>query len=65
MLTRRGALIGAALLPFGVRAETKFPDRPIKLIIPWAAAGPAYRDAMAKTYDEERDLLKRLNLLPA
>ena len=65
MLTRRGALINATLLPFGARAETKFPDHAIKLIIPWAADGPAYRDAMAETYEEERELLKRLNLLPA
>lgn len=27
--------------------------------------GPEYRDAMAKTYDEERELLRKLNLLPA
>ena len=27
--------------------------------------GPAYRDSMAKTYEEERELLRRLNLLPA
>jgi tripartite-type tricarboxylate transporter receptor subunit TctC len=27
--------------------------------------GPAYRDAMARTYEEERELLRKLNLLPA
>ena len=27
--------------------------------------GPEYRDYMAKTYDEERELLRKLNLLPA
>ena len=42
-ITRRGALIGATALPFAgaARAQGKFPDRPIKLIIPWAAGGPA------------------------
>jgi tripartite-type tricarboxylate transporter receptor subunit TctC len=44
-LTRRAALVGASLLPLaGVgpsQAQAKFPDRPIKLIIPWAAGGPA------------------------
>lgn len=44
-LTRRSALIGASLLPLAgagaSQAQTKFPDRPIKLIIPWAAGGPA------------------------
>lgn len=43
--TRRAALVGASALPFAaagpVRAQTKFPDRPIRLIIPWAAGGPA------------------------
>ena len=41
-ITRRAALIGATALPFATaNAQTKFPDRPIKLIIPWAAGGPA------------------------
>jgi tripartite-type tricarboxylate transporter receptor subunit TctC len=44
-LTRRAALVGASALPFAVdsaaRAQGKFPDRPIRLIIPWAAGGPA------------------------
>ena len=44
-LTRRAALVGASALPFAaagaVRAQAKFPDRPIRLIIPWAAGGPA------------------------
>ncbi|TMJ27956.1 MAG: tripartite tricarboxylate transporter substrate binding protein, partial [Alphaproteobacteria bacterium] len=35
-------------------------DQPLILL-----DGPAYRDAMARTYAEERELLKRLNLLPA
>jgi tripartite-type tricarboxylate transporter receptor subunit TctC len=45
-LTRRAALVGATALPFAAaagtaRAQAKFPDRPIRLIIPWAAGGPA------------------------
>lgn len=44
-LTRRAALAGAALLPLAAaapsRAQAKFPDKPIRLIIPWAAGGPA------------------------
>lgn len=43
--TRRAALVGASALPFAaagpVRAQAKFPDRQIRLIIPWAAGGPA------------------------
>jgi hypothetical protein len=34
-------------------------DQPLMLL-----DGPAYRDAMARTYAEERELLKRLKLLP-
>jgi tripartite-type tricarboxylate transporter receptor subunit TctC len=42
-ITRRAALAGAAALPFATPAiaQSKFPDRPIKLIIPWAPGGPA------------------------
>ena len=44
-ITRRAALVGASALPFAAagaaRAQAKFPDRPIRLIIPWAAGGPA------------------------
>jgi tripartite-type tricarboxylate transporter receptor subunit TctC len=43
--TRRAALVGASALPFAAagaaRAQAKFPDRAIRLIIPWAAGGPA------------------------
>jgi len=43
--TRRAALVGASALPLAAagaaRAQAKFPDRPIRLIIPWAAGGPA------------------------
>src|SRR5262249_31709344 len=41
MITRRAALAGAIALPLAARAQAKFPERPIKLIIPWAAGGPA------------------------
>ena len=43
-LTRRAALVGASVLPFAVgaaRAQSRYPDKPIRLIIPWAAGGPA------------------------
>jgi tripartite-type tricarboxylate transporter receptor subunit TctC len=44
-VTRRAALVGASVLPFGAagpsRAQARFPDRSIRLIIPWAAGGPA------------------------
>jgi tripartite-type tricarboxylate transporter receptor subunit TctC len=42
-ITRRAALAGASLLSFAgtALAQARFPDRPIRLIIPWAAGGPA------------------------
>ncbi len=40
-ITRRAALVGAAILPLGAAAQARFPDRPIRLIIPWAPGGPA------------------------
>jgi tripartite-type tricarboxylate transporter receptor subunit TctC len=44
-VTRRAALVGVSVLPFAssatIRAQPRFPDRPIRLIIPWAAGGPA------------------------
>ena len=42
-LTRRAALAGAVALPLVVPAlaQGKFPERPIRLIIPWAPGGPA------------------------
>ncbi len=45
-LTRRAALAGATALPLAAaatssRAQASFPDKPIRLIIPWAAGGPA------------------------
>ena len=41
MITRRNVLAGATFLPIAARAQAKFPDHPIKLIVPWAAGGPA------------------------
>lgn len=46
LITRRAALAGVSVLTVGVssipgQAQARFPDRPIKLIIPWAAGGPA------------------------
>lgn len=44
-ITRRTALVGASALSItgasAARAQAKYPDRPIRLIIPWAAGGPA------------------------
>lgn len=41
-ISRRSVLAGASVLVAGsARAQPRFPDRPIKLIIPWAAGGPA------------------------
>jgi tripartite-type tricarboxylate transporter receptor subunit TctC len=41
MITRRSTLACVSLLPFAARAQAKFADRPVKLIIPWTAGGPA------------------------
>jgi tripartite-type tricarboxylate transporter receptor subunit TctC len=40
-ITRRTALLAAAMLPLPAIAQPRFPDRPIRLIIPWTAGGPA------------------------
>ncbi len=44
-VTRRAALIGASVAPLApasaTRAQARFPERPIRLIVPWAAGGPA------------------------
>ncbi len=40
--TRRAALLGAlACLPLPALAQARFPDRSIRLIVPWTAGGPA------------------------
>lgn len=41
IITRRKALIGAAAFPAAARAQANFPERPIRLIVPWGAGGPA------------------------
>ena len=41
LITRRSALVGALTLPLAAPALAKFPERPIKLIVPWAPGGPA------------------------
>lgn len=44
-ITRRTALVAASTLPFAgagrSMAQARFPDRPVRLIIPWTAGGPA------------------------
>jgi len=40
-LSRRATLIAAAAMPLPALAQARFPDRPIRLIIPWTAGGPA------------------------
>ncbi|NBQ75377.1 MAG: tripartite tricarboxylate transporter substrate binding protein, partial [Acetobacteraceae bacterium] len=40
-ITRRATLGVPAMLAMPALAQTRFPDKPIKLIIPWAAGGPA------------------------
>jgi len=40
-LTRRTALLGLAAAPLPARAQPRFPDRAIRLIVPWTAGGPA------------------------
>ena len=39
--TRRMALLGLAASPLPARAQSRFPERSIRLIIPWTAGGPA------------------------
>ena len=61
-VTRRAALIGGSVLPLassvGARAQARFPERPIRLIVPWAAGGPAdggfriLAEASAKKLDQ-------------
>lgn len=40
-ITRRAALGASALFAMPALAQPRFPERPIRLIIPWAAGGPA------------------------
>ncbi|MGG5887043.1 Bug family tripartite tricarboxylate transporter substrate binding protein [Falsiroseomonas sp. HC035] len=39
-ITRRGTLLGAGLLALPARAQTPWPNRPIRFIVPFAAGGP-------------------------
>ncbi|MBP0464248.1 tripartite tricarboxylate transporter substrate binding protein [Roseomonas sp. PWR1] len=40
-LTRRAGLLALSAMPAAALAQTRFPDRPIRLIVPWTAGGPA------------------------
>ena len=40
-LYRRTVLVAAAAMPLPALGQPRFPDRPIRLIIPWTAGGPA------------------------
>jgi tripartite-type tricarboxylate transporter receptor subunit TctC len=40
-ITRRAAAAGFAALPLAVRAEPAFPSRPLTLVVPFPAGGPA------------------------
>ena len=40
-ITRRGALLALSACPLPALAQARFPDRPIRLIVPWSAGGPA------------------------
>lgn len=40
-ITRRHALLALSALPAPALAQQRFPDRPIRLIVPWTAGGPA------------------------
>lgn len=40
-VTRRTALLALAGLPAPALAQPRFPERPIRLIVPWTAGGPA------------------------
>jgi tripartite-type tricarboxylate transporter receptor subunit TctC len=58
-LDRRAITLGLAgvlCMPAILRAQTSYPDRPINLIVPFAAGGPT--DAIARIYAEfiSRDL---------
>jgi tripartite-type tricarboxylate transporter receptor subunit TctC len=52
-LDRRAITLGLAgvlCMPAILRAQTSYPDRPINLIVPFAAGGPT--DAIARIYAE-------------
>ncbi len=40
-LSRRGTLLALSAMPAAAIAQPRFPDRPIRLIVPWTAGGPA------------------------
>jgi tripartite-type tricarboxylate transporter receptor subunit TctC len=46
-LHRLGALVGAAILGIAAPAQAQYPDKTIKIIVPWATGGST--DALART----------------
>jgi tripartite-type tricarboxylate transporter receptor subunit TctC len=46
-LHRLGALVGAAILGIAATAQAQYPDKTIKIIVPWATGGST--DAIART----------------
>lgn len=48
MIDRRSLLAAGALLPFAATAQEVFPNRPLRLLVPYAAGGGT--DAVARTF---------------
>ena len=58
----RFALLLGMLFSFNASGQS-FPSRPVTFIVPWPPGGSTDYAALAKkTYEEEREAVKRLNL---
>jgi tripartite-type tricarboxylate transporter receptor subunit TctC len=60
IITRRGVLAGAALLPLPALAQGSYPDRPIRLIMPFPAGGSSDTHARAFADAMSRELPQRI-----
>jgi tripartite-type tricarboxylate transporter receptor subunit TctC len=60
MTTRRHLLLGAALLPLPALAQGTYPDRPIRLIMPFPAGGSSDTHARAFADAMSRELPQRI-----